>query len=164
MEQENELMKSYIGQLEELFSGDPWIDETFEKKLKELSEEIAFRKPMESMHSVAEILSHLIVWRREILSRIKDKQSPHLTMENEYNWKGNEALRQNGFFQLLDEFNETQEQLIDFLGKQNDEFLLLRDDQKNVSFDYYIRGLVHHDAYHLGQIGMVLKILQPIKQ
>ena len=150
MRQENKLIESYITQLNELFSGEPWIEETFEKKLRELTEEIAFKKPIEKIHSVAEILSHLIVWRREILGRIKEKHTAHLTMESENNWRGNEALKQDGFFQLLDEFNETQELLIEFLENQKDDLLLQQDNEKNVSFDYYIRGLVQHDAYHLG--------------
>ena len=163
MKEGNKLIQSYITQLTELFSGEPWIEETFESKLKELPEDLAFSKPKEDIHSVGEILSHLIVWRKEILQRVKEKKSPSVTMESSDNWKKLETLKQDGLFQLLNEFNESQELLIEFLKTKTDSFLSTKDNFKNVSFDYYIRGLIHHDAYHLGQIGLLLKYFREMK-
>ena len=50
-------------QLSEAIDGEPWIDETFSKKLSSLSEEQAFTRPLPSVHSVAELVSHLLEWR-----------------------------------------------------------------------------------------------------
>jgi len=156
---ENHLVQSYITQLRELFAGEPWIEETFEKKLKKVTGEIAFKKPWETMHSVAELISHLTVWKREVLSRLKGEQATGLTMNSAANWKSNHELRQQNLFHLLKSFVEVQKQLLTFLENKPDDFLLKIDDEKNVTYDYYIRGLIQHDAYHLGQIGLVLKIL-----
>lgn len=60
-------IQSYIEQFTQLYDGDPWLDETFNKKLDDLDEEQAFTKAPGNNHSVAEVVSHLIEWRKEYM-------------------------------------------------------------------------------------------------
>ncbi|REC72028.1 hypothetical protein DRF60_20400 [Chryseobacterium elymi] len=77
-----------------------WIDENFEKKLLKVNDETAFERPIDSMHSVAEIVSHLTEWRKEVFSRLKGNPIG-LEMSGAANWRSNEELKQMGWKNLL---------------------------------------------------------------
>ncbi len=154
----NKRIKSYIEQFSQLFNGTPWLDETFSKKLDNLTEEQVFQQAPNNNHSVAEVMSHLIVWRKEILRRlIHNSSSSSLTDQSFENWLPLNQLKQTGWQSLKNSFNETQQQLIQFLESKEDNFLDQKLADTEYNMEYYVAGLVHHDAYHLGQIGLILK-------
>ena len=80
-----------VGQMTEVQSGEPWIGSNFNKKMKSISEDNFFRRPMEHMHSVAEIISHLTTWRNETLLKMKAGKGS-LTDDHPSNWKDPEEL------------------------------------------------------------------------
>jgi len=108
---ENLLIQDYVRQLKEVYEGDPWLDETFAKKLKCLDEEDAFKQPLPGVHSVAEVLSHLVEWRKELLNRFKTGEPPFPLFTSERNWYSNETLKEKGWNRLMEEFAATQHQL-----------------------------------------------------
>ena len=63
---ENILIKDIIQQLKDVHTADLWIDENFEKKLTQVNATTAFERPIPQMHSIAELVSHLIEWRSEV--------------------------------------------------------------------------------------------------
>jgi len=144
-------------QLSEFNDGEPWIDETFSKKLTGLTEEQAFTRPYPSVHSVAEIVSHLLEWRISVLSILKGGART-ITMDSPANWKSNDTLRKEGWTVLKERFYRSQQDIISFLDQQQDDYLL-QVDKEDHSYLYYVEGLIHHDMYHLGQIGLVIKML-----
>jgi len=144
-------------QLSEVIDGEPWVDETFSKKLSGLTEEQAFTRPLPSVHSVAELVSHLLEWRISVLSILKGG-SRTITMDSSANWKDNDSLRQEGWDILKEKFFKSQQDIIAFLDQQNDDYLEQMDKEQH-SYLYYAEGLIHHDMYHLGQIGLVIKML-----
>jgi len=144
-------------QLSEVIDGEPWVDETFSKKLSGLTEEQAFTRPLPSVHSVAELVSHLLEWRISVLSILKGG-SRTITMDSSANWKDNDSLRQEGWDILKEKFFKSQQDIIAFLDQQNDDYLEQVDKEQH-SYLYYAEGLIHHDMYHLGQIGLVIKML-----
>ncbi|MEI2272663.1 ClbS/DfsB family four-helix bundle protein [Sphingobacterium sp. ML3W] len=79
------LIKDHIQQLKDVETADLWIDENFEKKLSQVDGTTAFERPIPAMHSIAELVSHLIEWRREVLSRLKGNQRG-LDMSDAANW------------------------------------------------------------------------------
>ena len=85
------LIKDLIDQFIEIQNGTPWLDETFDKKLLKINDKNAFTRPLPDVHSVAEILSHLLVWRFEILSRLEGNDRI-LWADSAENWKPNEEL------------------------------------------------------------------------
>ena len=63
-------INSYLEQFNQIFKGNPWIDESFSKKLDSLFNENVFTQAPGNNHSVAEVVSHLTVWREEIIRRL----------------------------------------------------------------------------------------------
>jgi uncharacterized damage-inducible protein DinB len=154
----NKRIQSYIDQFNQIFNGDPWLDETFRKKVGDLTDAQVFVKSPNENHSVAEVISHLIVWRREYLRRLAD-DSPERMLgdESPHNWKPVDALKKEGWQTLYEDFRNTQRELIELLQDKDDSFL----DELLAGTDhikeYYLAGLLHHDVYHLGQVGLILK-------
>jgi len=57
------LIENIIKQLKDIQDSKNWMGASFSKKLVTVSEEEAFVRPITNLHSVAEIISHLTVWR-----------------------------------------------------------------------------------------------------
>ena len=151
-------VQSYIKQFTQIFDGDPWLDESFHKKLNNLSDEEAFTQSPDNNHSVADVVSHVIVWRNEIIRRLNHNSSQRLlTEESTDNWRKPEALRQAGWQQLYSNFEESQQQLMKLLEDKHDDFLDEQLGETEFNKEYFLAGILHHDLYHLGQIGLILK-------
>ena len=154
----NLLIQDYLRQLNLVYEGDPWIDETFAKKLNGLSEEDAFRQPGPRVHSVAEVLSHLIEWRKELIERFETGRPAFPLFDSERNWYSNEFLKERGWSQLKEDFAMTQRQLV-LLWKSWDDQFLRKSYRNEYPYHHIVEGIVHHDLYHLGQIGLIINML-----
>jgi len=158
----NPLISSLIDQLQEIQSGNAWLGVNFEQKLKLLDEERFFLKPNE-LHSVAEILSHLIAWRKDIIIKIKTGKG-NITDLDPSNWINNEALKKLGRKSIIAEYQSTLYTIIDLLKDRTDAFLNDHyfdiDFKGSYPYSFALYGLLHHDIYHLGQIGMLIPLLE----
>ncbi|TDH27776.1 DinB family protein [Segetibacter sp. 3557_3] len=151
-------INAFITQFNDLFNGKPWLDETFSKKLDQLSEEQAFTRAPDNNHSVAEVVWHLIVWRKEVLRRLNENTTTsNLPDESSENWKDVSLLKLTGWPKLYADFKDSHKDVITFLLDKTDDYLDEMIGLSDCNKEYYIAGLVHHDAYHLGQIGLILK-------
>jgi uncharacterized damage-inducible protein DinB len=148
----------YVDQLTHSQHGENWLDENFTKKLDQVSEADAFMIPATGIHSIAEVISHVIEWRKELLRRLIHGQPAILKMESPENWISNEALKKDGWVALVKKLQETHDTFIDFLAKNDDSFFDLpwKDKQTN---GYLVAGWLEHDLYHLGQVGLIYKML-----
>jgi uncharacterized damage-inducible protein DinB len=154
----NKLIQNIVQQLNDVMDQENWLDENFQKKIGELTEEQAFQRPLPELHSVAEIISHLLVWREESIRKLQGKEAK-LGMDSRENWRSNEELKAIGWDRLKKDFFQSQQELIQWIENEPDEYL------ENVylggyKFKYLIEGLIHHDLYHLGQVGIIIKFLK----
>src|SRR5699024_5626045 len=127
-----------------------------------INEENAFIRPIPELHSVAELLGHLLTWRVEGLKKLQGQKSK-ITGQSAENWRTNDELKQIGWKKLKADLNSTQNQLISLLDNKSDDFLTKNDYVPGYSYQYLVDGWIHHDIYHLGQIGLSVKLLQKRK-
>ena len=158
----NPLISSLINQLQEIQTGNPWLGVNFEKKIKLIDEERFFHKPNE-MHSVAELLSHLTAWRKDVIIKITTGKGS-ITDCDPSNWPNNEALKKLGWKKIIAEYKSTLSTIIDLLKDRTDEFLNDRyfdiDFKGSYPYSFALYGLLHHDIYHLGQIGILITMMK----
>lgn len=154
---ENKLITNLVQQIANIQDQEIWLDENFKKKIDEISEDQAFFRPLPELHSVAELISHLLVWRKECILRINGKTGK-LTMDSPENWKTNRELKTTGWNKLKADFYKSTEEIIKLIKNQPDQYLN-NEYKKGYKFKYLIEGLIHHDLYHLGQIGITIKFL-----
>jgi len=157
------LIENIIRQLEEVQNGKLWIGSNFDSKLSQVDEKSVFLRPLESLHSVAEIISHLTLWRKETILKIKTGKGSK-TDDCEENWLSNDKLKILGWDKIKSEYDNTLSELIDLLKSKDDEFLNEHyydtDFKDNYDYRFVINGMLHHDIYHLGQLGIIIKYLK----
>ena len=108
------LIENIIHQLEEVQNGKLWIGSNFTRKLNQIDEQTVFTRPIKDLHSVAEIISHLTLWRKETILKIKTGKGSK-TDDCEENWLTNEKLRVKGWNSIKTEYDRTLSELIDLL-------------------------------------------------
>jgi uncharacterized damage-inducible protein DinB len=153
------LIRTIIQQLRDVENADLWLDENFEKKLSQVSEDKVFTRPIPELHSVAELISHLTVWRRVNIRRMKGETVP-MEDDDPENWKTNEQLSKVGWGALLKDFYQSQRDLITMLEGKDDSYLDTTSTHYGKTFNYLMLGMIHHDMYHLGQLGLTVKFLK----
>jgi len=154
---ENKIIKNIIAQFIDIQEGENWLDESFRKKISNLSDDQVFIRPHPELHSIGELISHLLVWRKASIDKLNGKETT-LSIDSSENWRTNEELEILGWAKLEKEFYQSTEQLLAILADKDDSFLknTYRD---KYTFHYLVEGLIHHDLYHLGQIGLTIKFL-----
>ena len=154
----NSRIKNYINQIVQLYEGGSWNDESSMEKLKSVDEHTAFVQPVPGKHCVAEILWHSIYWRTVLIKQIQGDSKFRKDTEKEQNFLPLETLKQKGWNNLIAELKQSQQLLIELLNERKDDFLQ-EEFSPGKSFDYQIEVIIHHDIYHLGQIGLVISLL-----
>ncbi len=157
------LIENIIQQLKEVQNGKLWIGGTFNSKLNQVNESLVFLRPIENLHSVAEIISHLTLWRKETILKIQTGKGSK-TDDCEENWLTNDKLEILGWDNIKLKYDKTLSELIDLLKMKNDNFLNEQyydtDFKDNYEYRFVISGMLHHDVYHLGQLGIIIKYLK----
>lgn len=140
----------FISSLDAIYGGEPWFGESFQTKLKDLSDVQAFKRPKQGEHSIAEILAHTTFWRKATVARIEAGDGSSFTAENPENWPAPEILEKRGWRSIKDSFDKTHAALVAAL-------------KKNPSLSSEVAATlasnIEHDIYHLGQIGFVKKLI-----
>lgn len=154
---DNKLIQNIISQLLDVQEQGKWLEENFKSKIEGINEDKVFERPLPELHSIAELVSHVLVWRMESIRKIKNMDA-NLTIDSPENWRTNGQLKEVGWLNLKTEFYQSIYTLIEILKDKDDTFLnkKYRDEY---SFKYLIEGLIHHDLYHLGQLGITIKFL-----
>ncbi len=155
------LIENIIRQLNEIQDGSVWFDQCFKDKLAGLTEFEAFEKPLPELHSIAEHVSHVLAWRKECMLMFSGSKTN--LMNSPEDWKTNSELKQVGWENLKKALNDSRHDLIKLFDKKSDAYLdkLFKDTEN--SYHYLIEGIIQHDIYHLGQIGITIKLLSKYK-
>jgi uncharacterized damage-inducible protein DinB len=152
------VITNIIRQLRELQEGSLWFDQCLKDKIAGLTDEEAFTRPIPEIHSVAEHISHILEWRKECLRRFNMQRTE--LMNSPDDWKDNDTLRKTGWSELKGLLFDSTEVLIQALENQDDSFLETNFKGTDYNFHYIIEGILQHDLYHLGQMGITIKLLR----
>lgn len=151
------LIENIIRQLHQIQEGSLWFDQYFKDKMDKLSDSEALTRPMPEVHSVAEHVSHILEWRKECLLRFKGQRTD--LMNSPDDWKDDIELHKIGWANLKKLFYESTVTLITALQNEDDTYLETKFLDTDYNFHYLIEGIIQHDLYHLGQIGITIKLL-----
>lgn len=138
----------------DLYNGKPWLDVTILGKLKGISAGKASAKVLPGWNSVWQIVNHLTNWRLEVLARMQGQTT--VSPENNYFapiGDKSEAAWKAALIRL----DQSQSQWIEFLKSFNEEEFAKIYPDNNFTYYEHIHGILQHDAYHLGQIALLVK-------
>lgn len=155
-------LKMIIDQFKNIHYGHNWFGQSYKVKLADLDTSLYFEQPQSNVHSVAELISHGTAWRRDAVLKIKTGKG-ELTEASEEDWPSLERLRKKGWDAIYKEYVDSVDLFIRSLEEKTDDFL--NEEYSDPEFDgtypfsFAIVGIVQHDLYHLGQLGLVAKML-----
>lgn len=136
-----------------------WSGRTYGGTIDSLSGTDAFLRPHPGVHTVAELLSHVVEWRKDNIRKILGDRPEPLRMGDYRDWIPNADLKEKGWETLKGEFYASAEQLCELLQDKEDPFLDESPQGLKGTYHFLLDGLINHDIYHLGQIGLTLKLL-----
>lgn len=157
------VLNHIIHELSSIQSGKLWMGASYDKRLSMLTAGQGFIKPLPSVHSVAQILAHLTAWSDDLILKIKNGTG-QLRDHDDLNWPANDVLQKSGWDHILTRYYESIEMVITLLKTKDDGFLSKmyydQDFKADCKYSFAVVGLLQHNIYHLGQVGLIIKLLQ----
>ena len=158
-------IKTLIEHLQEIYNGDPWYGENISIKLDQLTAEQADWHPHPDANSIAQILKHMISWKKLVIGRVKNNDSHDIEMNSAEDWDKNFKVQNEvGLKHLIAEFKATQAELIEALQNKTDEYLQTDVTGRSYKMGYLVNGIYEHNIYHLGQVGYVQGLWKRAKE
>ena len=151
-------LTSLIRQLQDIYDGRPWYGDSLLHKLEKMGAKTAFAVPVPGVHSIAQLTAHILVWRRYLLELLKGNSDFKIEINSEQDWPSQDALHAKGWEIILSELAENQRELTTLLAAESDE-LLSRPYKGKTTFRSLIEGIIQHDIYHTGQIGLINSLI-----
>lgn len=159
----NALIRHIIEQLIEVQKGSLWIGSSYDSTLHSIDDDLVFVRPMNDLHSIAEIISHLTFWRNETILKIRTGKGSK-TDDCEDNWLPDDQLKVKGWSNIQSDYEHSLSVLIELLEEKDDGFLTEvyydTDFKGTYEYSFLINGMLHHDLYHLGQLRLILKYVK----
>lgn len=150
-----EKIQGYITSLSEVFEGDPWYGTSVMRKLENVPHVIGFKTCVPKSHTTAEIVMHLIQWKKFALEKLKGNEAWNIEVDSREDWPAIRVDSKEEWESLKRELVLAQQRIYEFLQDKEDDFLTENVPGKDYDFAYLIRGIRQHDIYHLGQIGLI---------
>ena len=160
-------MNSLIEQIQQHFynihRGRNWFGQSYLTKLQDMDVSHYFTRPQPEVHSVAELISHGTAWRKDAVVKIKTGKG-ELTEMSPDDWPVLESLKKKGWDKIFEEYTESVDMFLALLQQKDDEFLETEyidpEFGGKYPFSFTVNGILQHDLYHLGQLGLVIRMLR----
>lgn len=148
----NKLIRS----LSEIFEGEPWYGQSVMRKLENVPHKIGYKTCIPESHTVAEIVGHLIAWKTFAIEKLESNEAYDIDIDSERDWPKVEVNSADEWEALKAKLVAAQSRIYELLNEQTDDsYLDEKVKGKDYDFEYLIRGIIQHDIYHIGQIGLI---------
>lgn len=159
----NTLISEIITQFNNIHRGHNWFGQSYQIKLQDLDPTLYFTRPYPEVHSVAELIAHGTAWRNDAVVKMKTGKG-ELTEASDLDWPDLKALKEQGWEEIFNDYVESVNLFIRLVESKEDAFLNEKyiDPEFNGEYPYSftIYGILQHDLYHLGQLGLVCSMLK----
>jgi uncharacterized damage-inducible protein DinB len=150
-------------QVESALSGPAWHGASLEQNLRGLAPEQAAARPVPDAHSIWELVLHITAWAAEVTRRLGGAEP---AMPAEGDWPAVGAVSPKAWTEALVRLRRAHLALVDAVrGYPTERWTQRVGGERDaplgtgVTYAEMVQGLVQHDAYHGGQIGLLRKAL-----
>ncbi len=147
----NRELERIIENIDTVFRGDAWHGPSVMEIINSLPIDIVDTKQGFSKRTIAELIFHMVAWRKFIIEKLRDNIEFSLKSDVE-NWGTPDQTSKQNWKYLVSDLQETHKQLIELLGTEDDSLLSTRVAGEFYDFYKLLTGLMQHDTYHLGMI------------
>ena len=157
-------IKRLTNLLEQTFNGNPWFGDSIMDKLRSIDFELANQVPPNGSKSAAMLVQHIINWRVFAIEKLSGNDQFNIEMNSQEDWPDVSIHSNEDWETLLIELKNTQKELLNLLGSLSDKDLNRQVSGREYDMQYLIEGIIQHDIYHLGQIGVINAQLRNLKK
>ncbi|MEO6685904.1 MAG: DinB family protein [Dyadobacter sp.] len=141
-------------------SEEAWYGPSVVEALRDVTPKMAELRLSANTHSIAEIVYHMTTWRIFTVRKIQGDEEFDIKTEDK-DWKKIPVVDDFEWEAIQMELSLSQEELVSELEKiENDSFLEEFVPGRDYSYYTMIHGVIQHDVYHAGQIGLIKKALK----
>ena len=149
-------------ELEKVLSGRRWYGSPVYNIINGVSFEAAYEKPPGSIHSIAEIVLHMVAWTEEVIDRMNSMTAG---VPSSGDWPETGAPDEQKWQSYVEDLKLVNVNLIGII--QNfpvEKWIEPIIDENNreggpVTYEEMINGLIQHHVYHTGQIAILNRII-----
>ena len=145
----------------QVMDGDPWHGSNVVSLLEGVSHQVAAARPAAGGHSIWELVLHMTGWTDEVRARLSGRRAgdpiggdwPEVTDVSQAAWARAVAALVASHAALADAVRTVDGPALVEPARET------RDPAAGTGFSQYltVHGLVHHTAYHAGQIALLVK-------
>lgn len=149
-----------IDRFQEVYQGNPWYGDSFQRMLHDVTPEMAQAQPP-SHHSIAQLVWHMVKWRMPLLERLNGNLDFRASSDDPDNFPRYRPRTAEDWREALDTFARQQEEILSLLRQKSDSYL---EEEYRDGHDmaWFINGVLQHDVYHIGQIGVVKTMVRGV--
>jgi uncharacterized damage-inducible protein DinB len=151
--------EEYIDELNSTFSGKPWHGKSLLKQLEDVDSEIVAFRPSPGNHNIAEIVKHIVLWREFVIEKLKGNEAFNLEFGSPDEWPSINFCSNKEFKKMKEDLVQSQDKLVleikNFKTETNESV-----PGRNYPFSSMLSGIIYHDVYHAGQIGLIKSIFK----
>ncbi|QEC51825.1 DinB family protein [Anseongella ginsenosidimutans] len=140
-------------QFEAVYEGSPWYGKSICKVLEGIDPAMAFRRLPGHVHTIAELLAHMISWKQVLVNRLEKNGKPRPRQKDTYLTAGYGSAPEAAWRNLKQTLDDQHRRLMVLLGTAIG--------AENSKLPWKMtRGVLQHDVYHLGQIALLKKAIR----
>lgn len=137
------------------YNGTPWHGPSLVANLDGLSAAHAVQKPIPNGHCIWELVQHATAWINVAISTIDGQQ--YAILPPEQDWPAISAADDAAWQGALDILDSSMSALIAAVGELPDDRLWPNVEGFDFNMYWLLMGVVQHNAYHAGQVGLLKK-------
>ena len=122
--------------------------------LKDVDSKRANHRPLPDAHTIWEVVLHIIAWKRYTATRLRDQRSD---MNEDIDWPKPVDTSEAAWQKTVQELRDIQAELISASAALTDDQLDSPVAGGKVLRYLVLQGIMQHDIYHAGQIGLLKK-------
>jgi hypothetical protein len=150
---ENECQR-LADQMRRALRGDTWQGPAWRDLLDDIDVALATRRPIPSVHTIAEIVQHVTTWHDVVRQRL-DGDNPKVSAAQD--WPNANLADEKAWRAAVARLHATGEALCDTIARFP--AARLHEDRPGAGETWYelAIGSLQHEVYHAGQVGMLRK-------
>jgi uncharacterized damage-inducible protein DinB len=147
-------IKAIADQLKRAYEGEAWHGPSLKEILADVTAKRATRRPIESAHSIWEIVLHIAAWEGVVRARLEGE---YLLEPAEGDWPVVEETGESAWTEALQRLDSNHMSLREAVARLDAVRLFEPLAEGKPSAYFTLRGVIQHDIYHAGQIALLKK-------
>jgi len=142
-----------IDQIKRTFKGYSWLDPSLMKTLEDVDAKDADKKLHSASHSIWELVLHITEWNKRALETLREGKMPNIN-DTEV-WPNTHTM--DSWETTKEELEKTVNLLLNELMEWDNDQILSKIDDSDVTYKELLHGILQHNLYHTGQIALLKK-------